>query len=124
MNKLGIIYQIRDDYQNLRSEIHKKNKGFGEDLTEGKFSFPVIHSLSAVSENPPVDLVDILRQRTEDEAVKLSAIQYMESTGSFEYCRQRLIVLHEEALEIVADLETSIGPCPLIRRILDMLVAS
>ncbi|KAG2001041.1 hypothetical protein GB937_010559 [Aspergillus fischeri] len=27
---LGIIFQIRDDYQNLQSDLYAKNKGFGE----------------------------------------------------------------------------------------------
>ncbi|KAL4732974.1 terpenoid synthase [Aspergillus similis] len=92
---LGIIYQIRDDYQNLQSD---QGKGYGEDFTEGKFSFPMIHSISSAPNN--TFLIDILRQRTEDEALKLAAISYIESTGSFEYCRQRLDSFQAEALRL------------------------
>lgn len=122
MDKLGMIYQVRDDYQNLWSEVQIKHKGFGDDLTEGKFSFPIIHSMSAAPENPY--LIDILRQRTEDETIKMAAVRYMESTGSFGYCKERLDTLQVEAIELVAEIETAAGPCRLIRRILDMLIVS
>lgn len=38
---LGIHFQIRDDFLNLSSSQYSDLKGFAEDLTEGKFSFPV-----------------------------------------------------------------------------------
>ncbi|KAL4971619.1 terpenoid synthase [Aspergillus desertorum] len=117
---LGVIYQIRDDYQNLQSDQYAKTKGFGEDLTEGKFSFPIIHSISSAPDN--TYLVDILAQRTEDEAVKISAIQYMESTRSFDYCRQRLDSLQAEALNLLDQLELKLGRAQSIRHILRRLV--
>ena len=40
------IRKSRDDLMNLTSEDMAKQKTFAEDLTEGKFSFPIIHSLS------------------------------------------------------------------------------
>jgi geranylgeranyl diphosphate synthase type 3 len=43
VNELGMFFQIRDDYINLNSDQYMLNKSFCEDLTEGKFSFPVIH---------------------------------------------------------------------------------
>ncbi|KAJ6137342.1 geranylgeranyl pyrophosphate synthetase [Penicillium samsonianum] len=88
---LGILFQVRDDYQNLQSKLYSDGKGFAEDITEGKFSYPIIHSIR----NNPGDfqLLDILRQRTDDEAVKLYAIQIIESTASFEYCRQKMTTL-------------------------------
>ncbi|KAF4302311.1 Polyprenyl synthetase [Botryosphaeria dothidea] len=99
VNVLGKIFQIRDDYLNLQSDVYVKNKGFGEDLTEGKFSFPIIHSIRSNPAN--IQILNILRQRTEDEDVKRFAIQYIESTGSFSYCRERLADLTAEAREIV-----------------------
>nr|WGJ63578.1 geranylgeranyl pyrophosphate synthase [Aspergillus striatus] len=117
---LGVIYQIRDDYLNLQSDQYAKSKGFGEDLTEGKFSFPIVHSILSAPEN--TTLIDILGQRTEDEAVKLSAIRHMESTGSFEYCRQRLNTLQTEAISMIEQIEDIQGPGHGIRRILRCLM--
>lgn len=42
---LGVIFQIRDDYLNLKSSEYKENKSFCEDLTEGKFSYPIVHAI-------------------------------------------------------------------------------
>lgn len=67
MNLFGIFYQIRDDLLNLDNiEVrvlwlynhdilpmisqYERNKGFAEDLTEGKFSFPIIHGIHAQPE--------------------------------------------------------------------------
>lgn len=44
---IGILFQIRDDYQNLMDLQYTNNKGLCEDITEGKFSFPVINSILA-----------------------------------------------------------------------------
>jgi geranylgeranyl diphosphate synthase type 3 len=43
-----VFFSIRDDYENLKSEDYAANKSFAEDLTEGKFSFPVIHAIRLV----------------------------------------------------------------------------
>ncbi|KAK2625845.1 hypothetical protein QTJ16_005157 [Diplocarpon rosae] len=103
VNLIGIIFQIRDDYQNLSSPEYLQNKGLCEDLTEGKFSFPIIHSIRAKPEN--MVLLNILKQKTDDEQVKRYAVTYMEGTGSFEYCRKVLGTLTERARVLVGDLD-------------------
>ena len=45
VNNLALYFQIRDDYINLADEEYMKIKTFCEDLTEGKFSFPIIHCI-------------------------------------------------------------------------------
>jgi hypothetical protein len=40
---------------------------------------------------------------------KVSVIHYTEPTGSFEYCRQQLDMLQMEALNIVEQLEVTLG---------------
>lgn len=46
-----MLFQIADDYLNLQSDAYKQNKGFCEDLTEGKFSFPIVHSIRTDTTN-------------------------------------------------------------------------
>ncbi|KAB8221939.1 terpenoid synthase [Aspergillus novoparasiticus] len=104
---LGIIFQIRDDYQNLQSDLYSKNKGFCEDLTEGKFSFLIIHSINSNPDNQ--QLLNILRQRSEEESVKKYAVEYIRSTGSFAYCQDRLASLLHEAKMMVNILEENVG---------------
>jgi geranylgeranyl diphosphate synthase type 3 len=92
---LGVIFQIRDDYMNLWSEDYTTEKGLCEDLTEGKFSFPIIHAIQADATNHA--LLHILKQRTHDDDVKKLAVRYMRDAGSFLYCRQVLEVLMARA---------------------------
>lgn len=84
VNELALYFQIRDDYMNLTAST-ALHKSFAEDLTEGKYSFPVIHCILA---NPSDHrLVNILKQRTEDVDLKRYAIAYLRQAGSFEYTR-------------------------------------
>jgi geranylgeranyl diphosphate synthase, type III len=94
----SLYFQIRDDYCNVASANYMKDKTFCEDLSEGKFSFPVIHSINANNEDKR--LLNILRQRTEDVEIKKHAVEYIESTGSLDYTRVtlndlRIKILHE-----------------------------
>ncbi|KAF9428600.1 geranylgeranyl pyrophosphate synthetase [Podila epigama] len=87
---IGIHFQIRDDYLNLQSSQYSANKGFCEDLTEGKFSYPIIHSIRADPSSRK--LLNILKQKPKDDALKRHAVKIMEGTQSFQYCRQQLIL--------------------------------
>lgn len=107
VNLIGLIFQIRDDYQNLHSTEYSENKGLAEDLTEGKFSFPVIHSIRSDPGN--LQLINILKQRTSDEEVKRYAVKYMESTGTFEYTLKVLDVLIQRARKVIEDIDSSRG---------------
>lgn len=103
VNLIGIIFQIRDDYLNLCSPSYTNNKGLCEDLTEGKFSFPIIHAIRSDPGN--LQLLNILKQKTTDEEVKRYAVKYMESMGSFEYCKRVLKALGERARKLVIEVE-------------------
>jgi len=104
---------------NLHSTDYTQNKGLCEDLTEGKFSFPVIHSIRSNPQN--LQLINILKQKTTDETVKRYAVSYMESTGSFAYCRKVLRELIEEAMGVVGRVDEGRGGEG-VRAILDRLV--
>ncbi|KAL9126505.1 MAG: hypothetical protein Q9217_004451 [Psora testacea] len=119
MNTIGLLFQIRDDYMNLASTEYAETKGLCEDLTEGKFSFPIIHSIRSNPQN--LQLMNILKQKTTDEEVKKYAVKYMEKTGSFEYCRIVLRVLHARALDIIEGVDEGKGDGEGVRRILEKM---
>ncbi|KAK4121138.1 hypothetical protein N657DRAFT_648514 [Parathielavia appendiculata] len=120
VNLIGLIFQIADDYHNLFSKEYTANKGMCEDLTEGKFSFPVIHSIRS---NPgDIKLLNIMRQKTENEEVKRYAVAYMESTGSFQYTRKVLDVLIERARRMTDEVDEGRGKAQGVHGILDRMV--
>lgn len=120
VNIIGLIFQIRDDYQNLFSREYSDNKGMCEDLTEGKFSFPVIHSIRTNPAN--LQLLNILKQKTTDEGVKRYAVSYMEGTGSFEYTKQVLTVLIDRARKMTDEINEGMGKNTGIHKLLDKMV--
>ncbi|XP_053956921.1 terpene synthase-like isoform X2 [Anastrepha obliqua] len=99
---LGLYFQIRDDYCNLSLKEYTQNKSFAEDLTEGKFGFPVIHAVRSQKHDKQV--LHILRQRTHDIEVKKYCINLLEKLGSFQYTREVLESLDKEARAEVARL--------------------
>jgi len=84
VNLFGVFHQIRDDLMNLDNAEYHHNKGFAEDLTEGKFSFPVIHGISSRPESKLI--TNVLQHRPSTPTMKVHAIDHLRfRTGSFEY---------------------------------------
>lgn len=110
VNNLALYFQIRDDYINLVDEEYMKSKSFCEDLTEGKFSFPIIHCIR--SDPDDHRLLSILKKRSDDVDVKRYAQQVMLGAGSMEYTRSKCIALKEE---IVAQIAALGGNPPLLK---------
>lgn len=115
VNNMAIYFQIRDDYINLADEEYMKSKSFCEDLTEGKFSFPIIHCILA----DPKDtrLLSILKKKTEDIDVKKYAQQIMVDKGSLEYTRTKCRQLKEEIIQEIERL----GGNDALMKIMDVL---
>lgn len=91
------------------------NKGFCEDLTEGKFSFPIIHSIRADPSNR--QLLNILKQRSQSIELKQFALQLLAKTNTFAYCQNFLKVLEEEAKQEIQ----ALGGNPMLEKIMAAL---
>ncbi|CAF1160099.1 unnamed protein product [Rotaria sordida] len=83
---LSLLFQIRDDYCNLISKEYINNKSYCEDLTEGKFSFPILHAIN--THDTDTRIIHILKQRTQDLDLKRYFVQLLYEFGSMEYTRQ------------------------------------
>ncbi|KAF2745997.1 terpenoid synthase [Sporormia fimetaria CBS 119925] len=108
VSTVGILFQILDDHKNLSDASgYSELKGLCEDLTEGKFSFPIIHAIRADPSNRV--LVNILKQKTKDDEVKRYAVKYMEQMGSFEYSEKVIQELKGKSAELIAKGEREVG---------------
>lgn len=108
VSTIGLLFQILDDHLNLSpTSGYSSLKGLCEDLTEGKFSFPVIHAIRADPSNQI--LINILKQKTTDEEVKRYALKYMEGKGSFEYSKKVIDELRGKTEGLVKGIEQGLG---------------
>ena len=95
-------------------------KGYCEDLSEGKFSFPIIHAIRN-SESGNCEVLNILKLRTEDDTLKAHAVDYMRDvTDSFSYTKDVLRRLHGQAMGMMAAMGER---NPALEAILNRLVA-
>lgn len=116
-NMVGILFQIRDDYMNLASLQYCKEKGFCEDLTEGKYSYPVIHGILS-SDALSSRLKEILQQKTSDVGTKIEACQILEKLGSLEYTIESVRKLDKPCREEIKTL----GGNEALSKIMDVLL--
>ncbi|KAF3909844.1 Dimethylallyltranstransferase [Orbilia brochopaga] len=103
MTLLGRFFQIRDDYQNLKSKGYSTAKGHLSDLDEGKYSFMLIHALNNTKDK---QLSSLLQQRSRQGSLTLEqkaiVMKHLERTKSMEFT---LGVLNELQVAIDQDLE-------------------
>ncbi|PLB50378.1 geranylgeranyl pyrophosphate synthase [Aspergillus steynii IBT 23096] len=107
---LGQLFQIRDDYKNLVADEYTVSKGFCEDLDEGKFSFPLIHTLNT-QPNPQIE--EILHEGRVrgglSKPMKLLVLEQIRKAGSMEYSEKRLSELVEQVREEIEHAEDVAG---------------
>ncbi|KAL2194458.1 isoprenoid synthase domain-containing protein [Corynascus similis CBS 632.67] len=112
MTLLGRLFQIRDDYMNLTSSDYAKQKGFCEDLDEGKYSLAVIHALGRCKDTGTSTISDtkdglhtaviqnLLSQRRVSGGMSLDQkrlfLEYLKDGGSLEYVRRAVDALQGE----------------------------
>ncbi|KAL5483035.1 hypothetical protein ACEPAI_8264 [Sanghuangporus weigelae] len=118
VNLIGVFFQIRDDYFNLQSKEYETNKGFAEDLTEGKFSFPIVHGVRANASNRQV--LNVLQKRPTTPTLKRYTIDYLKNqTKSFDYTLSVLESLESQIRDEIKKLGGNKG----LEKIIDTLSA-
>ncbi|KAH7026801.1 fusicoccadiene synthase [Macrophomina phaseolina] len=118
---LGRLFQIRDDHQNLVSADYKSQKGFCEDLDEGKYSLPLLHLLHEQPDNSVVAYVLSNRRAAGSMPTqhKTLILEVMQKCGSLEYTKHVLKELHQA---IVAEMDALEGAYGSENALLRMLV--
>jgi len=95
---IGVAFQIQDDVLDLTGEAFAKGKGgVGMDITEGKRTLIVIHTLREAAPTDRRRLIEILNMHTRDPKLRMEAINIMKKYGSIEYARRAALRLKDES---------------------------
>jgi geranylgeranyl diphosphate synthase type I len=85
---IGVAFQIQDDILDLTGEeFAVKKGGRGQDITEGKRTLMVIHTLKVANPKDRKRLIEILKMHTSDQKLRDEAIAIMQKYSSIEYAK-------------------------------------
>jgi geranylgeranyl diphosphate synthase type 3 len=113
------MFQIRDDYKNLRSDAYAQKKGACEDIKEGKYSFLIVHNMHTDPESKIVR--SILRQKTGNDRMRDVFLCCLNSTGSFEYTERVLEGFAQYAERLIITMDDGRGKSDMMLNLVKML---
>ncbi|KAH0559591.1 hypothetical protein GP486_003894 [Trichoglossum hirsutum] len=126
----GRFFQIRDDYMNLQSRQYSSQKGFCEDLDEGKFSYPIVHCIEHCP-NFKDQIIGLFRQRTLNSRPtsamlsresKMHILGCLTKSGAFEATKKKLQEIEAELETEITKIEDTTGETnPMMRLLLKKL---
>lgn len=86
---IGIAFQMEDDILDLVGEKFSEKKGGpGQDITEGKRTLIVIHTLQKANAKDKKKLIEILNMHTTNQELRDKAIEIMKKYGSIKYVKE------------------------------------
>ncbi|MFO8110485.1 MAG: polyprenyl synthetase family protein [Thermoplasmata archaeon] len=115
--KMGIAFQIQDDYLDLVGEQEKIGKPVGSDIKSGKRTLIIIHALGILPDKKRERLIEILNCSNNTVYEVNEAMDMLEKCGSMDYAKKTAEKYAAEAKE-----ELKILPESKYREILDNLV--
>ncbi|TRO49564.1 polyprenyl synthetase family protein [Candidatus Bathyarchaeota archaeon] len=95
---IGIAFQMQDDVLDLiGEEFAEKKGGVGQDITEGKRTLMVIHTLKNAANEDNDRLIQILNMHTSDQTLRDEAIAIMKKYGAIDYVKRTATRIVEES---------------------------
>ncbi|KAJ5701814.1 hypothetical protein N7488_009362 [Penicillium malachiteum] len=122
--QLGRYFQVRDDYQNLLSDEYSSQKGFCEDLDEGKISLPIIYTIMNPSFNGSV-IKGIFQHKVPGEMplpTKKYILEQMKQAGALDMTLSLIRDMQNDLLDMLGAVEDAFGSKnPLVELVLRRL---
>jgi geranylgeranyl pyrophosphate synthase len=94
---IGVAFQFIDDILNLKPGSDNWGKVLGEDITEGKRSPLVLHTIKEASASDRTRLLKILDSKETDPLILLEAISILEKYDAFNVVKKKADLFAEKA---------------------------
>ncbi len=103
---VGVAFQIKDDIFDY-GDGEKIGKPSGNDIREQKMTLPLIYTLKNCSPELKRTLINIIKNHNQDPKRIKIAVQHVVSSGGVKYAYDKMIIIKNEALDLLKDLEDS-----------------
>ena len=99
-----LAFQIIDDVVNLEGFTSDNWKTCGEDVMEGKVTFPIALAMKSLSKETRADVWEKVQSKPQDMSTVQSVIETTRATGALVESRQIAVKMVEDAWSNVAPL--------------------
>lgn len=104
---LGVAFQFIDDILNLKPALDSWGKTVAEDITEGKRSLLVLHTIKEASRSDRIKLLEILDGKVTDPVTLKEAINILDKYEAFDIVRRKAEKYIVEACHIIQETKIS-----------------
>ncbi|MHA1590103.1 MAG: polyprenyl synthetase family protein [Candidatus Njordarchaeales archaeon] len=105
--KIGIAFQMVDDWLGLFGSEEKTGKPVGSDVRESKKTYPILYALEHASEEDKKRLLEILSKKEKTEEDVKEALDIIKRTGADKATKEMAKKYIEEALRAIEILPES-----------------
>jgi geranylgeranyl diphosphate synthase type I len=120
---MGVAFQMQDDILDLTGkEFAEKKGGVGQDITEGKRTLVVIHTLKNASTAEKIRLIQILNMHTSDQSLRDEAIGLMQKYHAIEHVAETAARIVEESWSEVDKLLPASEPKEKLKAFAEFLI--
>lgn len=119
---LGIAFQIQDDILDLTADKNAFGKGFGNDITEGKQSLPVILAYAVLPDTDRKRLRGLLMKHTIDAEEIAEAIALVKKSNSIEAAGKEARKLLDDAWLSLGEMEGQSKATEAFRELAEMFI--
>jgi len=102
--KTGLAFQIKDDLLDL-GDGKRTGKPTGQDIREKKLTLPLIHTLQVADGNARRRLIKLVKRAPKDAEAVREVMDAILNGPGLKYAREKMMMLRNEAVEILNDFE-------------------
>jgi octaprenyl-diphosphate synthase len=104
--KIGLAFQIKDDIFDYGND-QQIGKPTGNDIRERKVTMPLIYALNNSTIETKRELLTIIKKHNEDKHKVQRAVKLVVDSGGIVYAHKKMMVLKDEALDLLNDIPDS-----------------